>query len=680
VKRVITYSLAIVLIASGISVVVDLYKNSQIEIIHRIKPKYNTQGDISNVLKQFIVGDKRYNQQWLHNTLDYIDHRYINSDFKYASLIRVLYLYSDLLSQEDLARTKKTVLGFKYWMTHPGLDSMCYWSENHQILYATGEYLSGQLYPDDVFTNTAMTGRQHKAEAKARVLTWLEQRWLYGFTEWYSNTYYKEDIAPLANLVDFSEDEEVRIKAAMILDLLVYDMASQSYKGSFNSSSGRGYATKKMSGRFNSMNATVEHLFGFDVYANEHGSSSMDINFIHSKSYVMPPVLYDIAHDPKPRVIKATQGLNLDELVERNLVGQRDEQIMMQWAMESFTSHQVIANSIEYIDNNNMFVNSDLHPFTDVNFTLLRNSGLMPSISRFLNPQFNGTSIQRANTYTYRTPHYMMSSAQKYQPGDYGDQHHVFGVTLSNDLSIFHNHPAVEEGKKGASGKTPSYWVGYGYLPHSMQDENVNLSIYKAPEKKSIMAKPIIEYTHAYFPKQFFDEVVVERRFAFGKIQDAYVAMIAANDLHYRIYQQDDKRTVDPEQLWGSYNGTDRQLDYDLIQPGTNSFWITEISDLESDGSFQQFMHRIRQQAQSIRFDGERLHYNTVDTQRSEKALSLTFAGDFIVNGQVIDPEHPRYDAPYIQAERYADELTFDFNGKQLYLNFQTLERRWATR
>jgi hypothetical protein len=57
--------------------------------------------------------------------------------------------------------------------------------------------------------------------------------------------------------------------------------------------------------------------------------------------------------------------------------------------------------------------------------------------------------------------------------------------------------------------------------------------------------------------------------------------------------------------------------------------------------------------------------------------LSLTFAGDFTVNGQVIDSEHPRYDALYIQAERYAAELTFDFNGKQLYLNFKTLERRF---
>ena len=36
-------------------------------------------------------------------------------------------------------------------------------------------------------------------------------RWDHGYIEWYSNTYYKEDIGPLAVLVDLAADEEIQI-------------------------------------------------------------------------------------------------------------------------------------------------------------------------------------------------------------------------------------------------------------------------------------------------------------------------------------------------------------------------------------------------------------------------------------------------------------------------------------
>ena len=66
-------------------------------------------------------------------------------------------------------------------MDEPGEDSMCYWSENHQILFAASEYLMGQMFPDEVFTNSGITGAQHMEKARVRILDWLEMRWKYGF-------------------------------------------------------------------------------------------------------------------------------------------------------------------------------------------------------------------------------------------------------------------------------------------------------------------------------------------------------------------------------------------------------------------------------------------------------------------------------------------------------------------
>ena len=183
-----------------------------------------------------------YDSAVIREVNDYVSGRYDCSDFRLQSLARILYAHRDSLRDEDYELIKRTFLEFKYWMDQPGSDSMCYWSENHQLLFAASEFLAGQYWPEEMFTNAWMTGKQHRDQARERILTWLELRWLYGFTEWYSNTYYVEDIAPLANLIDFADDEEIVTKAKIILDLLLYDLASQSWKGVFISSSGRMYA------------------------------------------------------------------------------------------------------------------------------------------------------------------------------------------------------------------------------------------------------------------------------------------------------------------------------------------------------------------------------------------------------------------------------------------------------
>ncbi len=156
------------------------------------------------------------------------------ADFRLQSLVRILYDHADAIPPAELERLKQAFLGFKYWIDQPGRDSMCFWSENHQILFATAEYLAGQYWPDEVFHNSGKTGKDHREMARRRILAWLEQRWLYGFTEWYSNVYYVEDIAPLANLIDFARDEEIVIKATIILDLLLHDVATQSFRGTFD--------------------------------------------------------------------------------------------------------------------------------------------------------------------------------------------------------------------------------------------------------------------------------------------------------------------------------------------------------------------------------------------------------------------------------------------------------------
>lgn len=89
----------------------------------------------------------------LEDTLTYIDGRYDCSDFRVVSLIRILYDHDDKLPESTAQALKESLTSFKYWMDQPGDDSMCYWSENHQILFSSAEYLLGHYYADETFSN-----------------------------------------------------------------------------------------------------------------------------------------------------------------------------------------------------------------------------------------------------------------------------------------------------------------------------------------------------------------------------------------------------------------------------------------------------------------------------------------------------------------------------------------------
>ena len=138
----------------------------------------------------------------LEGALERIDIREDCADFTANALIRFYLENEHRLQDVNKQEIMKSLTGFKYWMDqYDGRsDSMCHWSENHQILFAVTEYLAGKTWPDAVFAD-GNTGDTHVEFAKERINAWMEQRYLYGFNEYYSNNYYQEDIALHLNLL-----------------------------------------------------------------------------------------------------------------------------------------------------------------------------------------------------------------------------------------------------------------------------------------------------------------------------------------------------------------------------------------------------------------------------------------------------------------------------------------------
>jgi len=644
----------LVLVSAGI----DRVRNSRIET-KPSRPKEKLEGSPNEILYRFETGQEfpaGELQTHLDGICSYVDGRYDCADFRLVSLMRVMYLHPEKLTESQKAQIRETLLNFKYWLDEPGDDSMCYWSENHQILFATAEYLAGKLYPDEIFPNTGMTGREHMAKGRERSLIWLEQRWNYGFVEWYSNVYYVEDIGPLSNLIDLTGDPEITVKAQIVMDLLLFDLATQSYKGTFVTTSGRAYERNRKSGVHSSMKSVAQHIWGYDLDGEDR--KGMDLNFKYIRNYEVPEVIRQIGWDHGERIIKASNGLNVSELKGEDLIGMETRQIMMQWAMESFTNPEVIANTLKIINTYGLLSQESFNPFTMINYSVLKTFGLLPVISRTLAPQSNGNAIQRANAYMYKNDSFSMSTAQNYHPGTHGDQHHIWQATLSNELSIFASHPAVWPEDRGPNGNSPTYWVGSGRLPHSVQDRNVNLTLFRLPEEKGPMEKRMIPYTHAWFPEAHFDEVAVEDTHIFGRLGDVYVGMKAYQPLSY----------IEPERLTKD-GDSDPEGRREVIQEGRDTWWITEISTREAEGGFDAFMERIRSNPAS--YSEGRLTYATGDRE-----FELNFGGVFMLNGVPVDTEYDRFDSPYAEAPRKPETVTMEWNDRTLFLDFDNMIRR----
>ena len=106
---------------------------------------------------------------------------------------------------------------------------------------------------------------------------------------------------------------------------------------------------------------------------------------------------------------------------------------------------------------------------------------------------------------------------------------------------------------------------------------------------------------------------------------------------------------------------------YVLIQEGKQVFWITEDSSEEEDVSHEAFVYCIRNNPVEFDIGSLTLYYV------SKGVLTLTFQGDFKVNGEVKDLEYVRVDSPYTFAEREPDRIEISLEGHRL--DFDNMER-----
>jgi len=207
---------------------------------HMAQSERRGRGGVMAALSRHVLGRRSpEDTSVLFEALDWIDGRPDCADFPLSAMLRLY--QGDTLTEEERERIKQTVLGFRYWPDEPGSDAMCFDSENHSLLFHGSQLIAGNLFPDEVFTNSGRTGREQADIGRARCTQWLDTVEETGYREFLSSTYMPLTAGALLNLVDFSGDPEISRRASAQVDEIFRMLAMQSFDGVTVGPQGRVY-------------------------------------------------------------------------------------------------------------------------------------------------------------------------------------------------------------------------------------------------------------------------------------------------------------------------------------------------------------------------------------------------------------------------------------------------------
>ena len=168
-----------------------------------------------------------------------IDQREDCADFSLATFLRMQSL--GLATPSESSEIRRAALAFRYGMDEPGADGMCFWSENHSLLFHGCQLIAGLLYPDAVFSNSQRTGSAQAALGATRCRQWLERIERRGLEEFNSSTYIPVTLAALLNVIDFSRNPDLVCRGSALADQIYEHLAAHAFRGIVISPQGRVY-------------------------------------------------------------------------------------------------------------------------------------------------------------------------------------------------------------------------------------------------------------------------------------------------------------------------------------------------------------------------------------------------------------------------------------------------------
>jgi hypothetical protein len=607
------------------------------------------QGGIYGQVCRVKGGAAEYNLESIQEAVDKVNSRLDTADFRVAALVRLLYLDAETGGLPDGVRSdlQDALLNFRYWFSEPGDDKMCYWTENHQILFHSGELLAGQLYPEAVFGNSGLSGAERVAHALPLLHRWLDFRGRMGFSEWHSNVYFNEDIPALLNLVDFAEDEALRTKAAMVLDTVHMDLLNNYYKGYFATTHGRTYSSKFLNGLSDSTGETAWIGLGLGDMGSPSNFSGA---FYATSSYFPPPLLEALAVATEERhEHRQRDSIQVSDAEAWGLTYQGMEDVVFWAGLSAIMAPEVVNGTVGMLDEYALwdgFLFGDIpEPFG----SMLKQMAGTPELEQLATEMevvSRGIALESVSTYTYRTPYYQLSGAQDCKAGYWAAQTQMWQATLDGEAYVLTSFPGKMD-DLDAGLEFGDQWIG-GWLPRVTLYQNVGIIQYRKDSVPLLDDYLTADYLHALFPRDGFDEVQEAGNWVFGKKGEGYVALGSQNPVY-----------------WAPGNS------YELRTDVTENVWVVELSSSADWPSFQGFVDAVT--AAELTFGGQ-ITYESPSVGRVEVA----WEGPMVVAGSPVDlGPYRRWDNAHCVQEFGTGVTIVNGVTSRLVLDFDEVERRW---
>ena len=565
------------------------------------------------------------------------------SDFDMMQLVALWYGHRHDITPELRAAIEQRLLGFRYWFTDPlpagVIDQKWFWSENHRIIFHTLEYLAGRALPGRTFTITGETGRAEAADGRARVEAWLDEKATWGFSEWHSDVYYQEDIQALTLLTEYAEPDLAR-RAAVVLDLFLYDLAIHQVRGNNGVTHGRSYMKDKSRATDEDVFGTMKLLFGTTRLPYPSRNDTGAVLLAASTRYRLPEVIRRVATSRRTFVDHTHMGapIDLDQPFSPDppsavpgVAYDDPDSIEFWWDRGALTAWQTVPITLATIDEHHLFDTELFKPFKPLVDIAGGDPAVAQSLAYGLRCQINVGLLSSVDTVTWRSPDAMLSTAQDYRPGCFGQQYHAWQATLDENAVVFTTLPGNEPRPGDRWVDADLYWSGTGAMPRSAQVGDTAIHLYApkfaSPGPGPLEAFSYLPFTHAYFPTERFDEVRQVGNWTLGRRGDGYVALWSWRPTQWRAH--------DPAVTFT--NGLTQP--FDLVAPGgADDAWIVQVGDAGRWGSFDAFAQAVTSAPLSVAprpagADGLPGGFDVAYRSPTQGLISFSSSGPLTVDG-----------------------------------------------
>lgn len=598
-----------------------------------------------------------------------IDGRLDCADFDILRLLHIWCAHRDDLPAPVRHAVETRLVGFKLWYDEPTpagvLDECWYWSENHRLIFHTIEYLVGQLFPDVRCGTDGAPGTTHLRRARDRLAAWFDEKAHYGFSEWHSDVYYEKDLSALLTLAEWAEDRALAGRAAAFLDLLLFDIALHLHRGNLGTTHGRSYAKDKTQAPDQIVFSAAKLVFDATTlsWPLDRGNDRTEPTPLHegasllarARRYRPPEVVCRVARRKGDVVDREGMGVHIDPSEPLSDAPERADRLSYTdpdlvpfwWDRSALTAWQLVPLTLATMDRHALWDISLFAPFAAIRDVTGGDVEVARRLAHSLAPIVNAGLLARVNTYTYRSPYVMLSTAQSYRPGCAGFQQHVWQATLDERAVVFTTHPGNEPWPDPTTWHDlDHYWTGSATLPRSLQHRTVAVHqyapAYPPPNIAALAPFQYLPYTHAFFPTERFDTVTCDGHWTLGCRGDAYVALWSWRPVRWRLH--------DPKEV--HTNGLAEPFDL-VAEGGATNVWIVEVGDVSRWGGFPAFREAVL--AASIEVvdlglveDGSHRGFGVSYASPSEGVVECGWDGPIVVAGQPVPIDgYPRFDNPF---------------------------------